>query len=108
MQLSFLAEGLGALEGGADPEISSLTADSRQVKPGALFAALPGSKAGFSFAKAGLSKSQRNVIPLWAYSTTMPTRLIPFNLSRAIISCSLPTGPMRLARRKESCSEKTA
>ncbi|MAU96768.1 MAG: UDP-N-acetylmuramoyl-L-alanyl-D-glutamate--2,6-diaminopimelate ligase [Fulvimarina sp.] len=51
MQLSFLAEGLGALEGGADPEISSLTADSRQVKPGALFAALPGSKAdGAAFA----------------------------------------------------------
>ena len=44
MQLSRLAQGLGALEGEADPEISSLTADSRQVTKGALFAALPGTK----------------------------------------------------------------
>ena len=36
MKLSDLASGLG------DVEITSLTADSRQVKPGSLFAALPG------------------------------------------------------------------
>ncbi|ANA14264.1 UDP-N-acetylmuramoyl-L-alanyl-D-glutamate--2,6-diaminopimelate ligase [Acetobacter oryzifermentans] len=37
------AVGLPALPG--NPEISSITADSRQVKPGTLFAALPGVKA---------------------------------------------------------------
>ena len=31
--------------GGRNPEIAGLTADSRQVKPGYLFAALPGAKA---------------------------------------------------------------
>ena len=36
---------------GADPEITGVTADSRKVKPGFLFAALPGSKAdGAAFA----------------------------------------------------------
>ncbi|MBP0615251.1 UDP-N-acetylmuramoyl-L-alanyl-D-glutamate--2,6-diaminopimelate ligase [Jiella mangrovi] len=45
MQLSLLADGLGAVEGDADPQIAAITADSRQVKPGALFAALPGTKA---------------------------------------------------------------
>ncbi|MCE7030057.1 UDP-N-acetylmuramoyl-L-alanyl-D-glutamate--2,6-diaminopimelate ligase [Jiella avicenniae] len=44
MQLSLLARGLGAIEGGADPDVTSLTADSRKVQSGALFAALPGTK----------------------------------------------------------------
>ncbi|NDW03208.1 UDP-N-acetylmuramoyl-L-alanyl-D-glutamate--2,6-diaminopimelate ligase [Jiella pacifica] len=44
MQLSLLAQGLGAIEGGTDPDVTSLTADSRKVQPGALFAALPGTK----------------------------------------------------------------
>ncbi len=44
MQLSLLAKGLGAIEGGTDPEVTSLTADSRKVQPGSLFAALPGTK----------------------------------------------------------------
>ncbi|MCQ0989987.1 UDP-N-acetylmuramoyl-L-alanyl-D-glutamate--2,6-diaminopimelate ligase [Jiella marina] len=45
MKLSLLADGLGTIEGEAATEISSLTADSRAVAHGALFAALPGTKA---------------------------------------------------------------
>lgn len=42
MQLSALSN---LYRGGPDPQILGLTADSRQVKPGWLFAALPGTKA---------------------------------------------------------------
>lgn len=45
MQFSLLAQELGSLEGDTDPQIASLTADSRKVTPGALFAALPGTRA---------------------------------------------------------------
>ncbi|MBO0902587.1 UDP-N-acetylmuramoyl-L-alanyl-D-glutamate--2,6-diaminopimelate ligase [Jiella sonneratiae] len=63
MQLSLLARGLGALSGGADPDISLLTADSRQAKPGALFAALPGSRAdGASFAADAAAKGAAAIL----------------------------------------------
>jgi UDP-N-acetylmuramoyl-L-alanyl-D-glutamate--2,6-diaminopimelate ligase len=39
-----LGEGKQGPPGGADPDIAGLTADSREVRPGWLFAALPGSK----------------------------------------------------------------
>lgn len=51
MQLSLLAQGLGAIEGDADRDVTFMTADSRQVRSGALFAALPGTKVdGATFA----------------------------------------------------------
>ncbi|MBO0662793.1 UDP-N-acetylmuramoyl-L-alanyl-D-glutamate--2,6-diaminopimelate ligase [Jiella sp. MQZ9-1] len=51
MQLSHLAQGLGVIDRSADPDITVLTADSRAVVPGALFAALPGVKVdGAAFA----------------------------------------------------------
>ncbi|MCB8837868.1 UDP-N-acetylmuramoyl-L-alanyl-D-glutamate--2,6-diaminopimelate ligase [Aurantimonas sp. VKM B-3413] len=45
MKLSTLADGLGARPSDRDPEILGLSADSRVVEPGFLFAALPGVKA---------------------------------------------------------------
>src|SRR5690606_37038686 len=40
-----------------DPEITGVTADSRKVKPGALFAALPGTRAdGRAFARQALAQ----------------------------------------------------
>jgi UDP-N-acetylmuramoyl-L-alanyl-D-glutamate--2,6-diaminopimelate ligase len=54
MRLSHLA---GSATAGHDPEITGLTADSRAVKPGYLFAALPGVKAdGTQFIKAAVAK----------------------------------------------------
>ena len=54
MRLSALAKTIIA---GPDPEIVGLTADSRAVKPGFLFAALPGVKAnGAQFISAALAK----------------------------------------------------
>jgi UDP-N-acetylmuramoyl-L-alanyl-D-glutamate--2,6-diaminopimelate ligase len=54
MRLSTLVPGIAA---GADPEITGLTADSRAVKPGFLFAALPGAKLdGAAFAKDAVAK----------------------------------------------------
>lgn len=54
MRLSALANITAA---GADPEIAGLTADSRAVKPGYLFAAMPGAKAdGASFVPDAIAK----------------------------------------------------
>lgn len=53
MRLSALVPSLS----GADPEISGVTADSRAVKPGYLFAALPGAKLdGAAFVKDAIGK----------------------------------------------------
>jgi UDP-N-acetylmuramoyl-L-alanyl-D-glutamate--2,6-diaminopimelate ligase len=54
MRLSVLA---GFASPGGDPDITGLTADSRAVKPGFLFAALPGAKAdGATFARDAIAK----------------------------------------------------
>ena len=54
MRLSQLA---GSATAGQDPEITGLTADSRAVKPGFLFAALPGVKSdGAQFIKDAIAK----------------------------------------------------
>lgn len=54
MRLSQLA---GSANAGQDPEITGLTADSRVVKPGYLFAALPGVKAdGAQFIRDSISR----------------------------------------------------
>ena len=46
-----------------DPQISAVTADSRKVRPGALFAALPGSKVdGRSFIPAALDAGAAAVL----------------------------------------------
>ena len=53
MRLSALVSSIS----GADPEISGVTADSRAVKPGYLFAALPGAKLdGSAFVKDAIGK----------------------------------------------------
>jgi UDP-N-acetylmuramoyl-L-alanyl-D-glutamate--2,6-diaminopimelate ligase len=52
-----LSELVGAVPSGSDPEILGLTADSRTVLPGYLFAALPGAKEdGASFVAAAIAK----------------------------------------------------
>lgn len=54
MRLSTLVAGVAA---GTDPEITGVTADSRAVKPGYLFAALPGAKLdGATFVKDAIAK----------------------------------------------------
>ena len=56
------ALGLSA-RGGHDPEITGITADSRAVKPGFLFAALPGSAAhGASYAVAALERGAAAIL----------------------------------------------
>ncbi|MEF2074216.1 UDP-N-acetylmuramoyl-L-alanyl-D-glutamate--2,6-diaminopimelate ligase [Consotaella aegiceratis] len=45
MRLSALSDGIAAPQPSADTEITGITADSRKVEPGYLFAALPGVKA---------------------------------------------------------------
>jgi UDP-N-acetylmuramoyl-L-alanyl-D-glutamate--2,6-diaminopimelate ligase len=60
MKLSALIPGWS---GGRDPEIAGLTADSREVRPGFLFAALPGAKAdGRSFIPAAIAAGAAAVI----------------------------------------------
>lgn len=60
MRLSALARTLLA---GPDPEITGLTADSRAVKPGYLFAALPGAKAdGGAFVQEAVAKGAGAVL----------------------------------------------
>ncbi|MDQ0462258.1 UDP-N-acetylmuramoyl-L-alanyl-D-glutamate--2,6-diaminopimelate ligase [Caulobacter ginsengisoli] len=59
MRLSQLIEG----EVSGDPEITGVTADSRRVKPGVLFAAMPGSKVdGRSFIPAALAAGAAAVL----------------------------------------------
>jgi len=58
----------------ADPEIKGVTADSRKVKPGFLFAALPGSKAdGAQFAKAAAEAGAAAVIAERDLELSVPT-----------------------------------
>jgi UDP-N-acetylmuramoyl-L-alanyl-D-glutamate--2,6-diaminopimelate ligase len=56
MRLSALAN---IAVSGADPEIAGLTADSRAVKPGFLFAAMPGAKADGAAFVAMIAKGGR-------------------------------------------------
>lgn len=57
-----------------DPEITGVTADSRKVKPGALFAALPGSQAdGAAFAAAAVQAGAAAVIADRDLGLSVPT-----------------------------------
>ena len=59
---------------GADPEIKGVTADSRKVKPGFLFAALPGSKAdGAAFAAKAVEAGAAAVIADQDLNLSVPT-----------------------------------
>jgi UDP-N-acetylmuramoyl-L-alanyl-D-glutamate--2,6-diaminopimelate ligase len=58
----------------ADPEITGVTADSRKVKPGFLFAALPGSKAdGTAFALKAVEAGAAAVIAEQDLNLSVPT-----------------------------------
>ena len=59
---------------GVDPEITGVTADSRKVKPGFLFAALPGSKAdGTSFAQKAVEAGAVAVLAHEDLNLAVPT-----------------------------------
>ncbi len=59
---------------GADPEITGVTADSRKVKPGFLFAALPGAKAdGAAFAQKAVEAGAAAVIAHEDLNLAVPT-----------------------------------
>lgn len=59
---------------GVDPEITGVTADSRKVKPGFLFAALPGSKAdGTAFAAKAVEAGAAAVIADQDLNLSVPT-----------------------------------
>lgn len=59
---------------GVDPEITGVTADSRKVKPGFLFAALPGSKAdGAAFAAKAVEAGAAAVIADQDLNLSVPT-----------------------------------
>lgn len=59
---------------GSDPEITGVTADSRKVKPGFLFAALPGSKAdGATFAAKAVEMGAAAVIADQDLNLSIPT-----------------------------------
>jgi len=59
---------------GVDPEITGVTADSRKVKPGFLFAALPGSKAdGAVFAQKAVEAGAAAVIAEQDLNLSVPT-----------------------------------
>ncbi|MCW5759262.1 MAG: UDP-N-acetylmuramoyl-L-alanyl-D-glutamate--2,6-diaminopimelate ligase [Phenylobacterium sp.] len=59
---------------GVDPEITGVTADSRKVKPGFLFAALPGSKAdGATFAAKAVEAGAAAVIADQDLNLSVPT-----------------------------------
>lgn len=68
MRLSRLFDGFTAptiLNGPADPDIAGLTADSREVRPGYLFAALPGSRLdGRGFIDQALDRGAAAVLSL--------------------------------------------
>jgi len=59
---------------GVDPEITGVTADSRKVKPGFLFAALPGSKAdGAAFAAKAVEAGAAAIIADQDLNLSVPT-----------------------------------
>ena len=59
---------------GVDPEITGVTADSRKVKPGYLFAALPGSRAdGTSFAQQAVAAGAAAVLAHEDLNLAVPT-----------------------------------
>jgi len=59
---------------GSDPEITGVTADSRKVKPGFLFAALPGSKAdGATFAQKAVEAGAAAIIADQDLNLSVPT-----------------------------------
>ena len=59
---------------GVDPEITGVTADSRKVKPGFLFAALPGSKTdGTAFAAKAVEAGAAAVIAAQDLNLSVPT-----------------------------------
>jgi len=59
---------------GSDPEITGVTADSRKVKPGFLFAALPGSKAdGAAFAAKAVEAGAAAIIADQDLNLAVPT-----------------------------------
>jgi UDP-N-acetylmuramoyl-L-alanyl-D-glutamate--2,6-diaminopimelate ligase len=59
---------------GVDPEITGVTADSRKVKPGFLFAALPGAKAdGAAFAAKAVEAGAAAVIASQDLNLSVPT-----------------------------------
>jgi UDP-N-acetylmuramoyl-L-alanyl-D-glutamate--2,6-diaminopimelate ligase len=63
MKLSQILENSGSACGGTDPEILSITNDSRQAAPGALFFALPGARtSGEAFIRQALEKGAAAVI----------------------------------------------
>ena len=59
---------------GVDPEITGVTADSRKVKPGFLFAALPGSRAdGAAFAAKAVEAGAAAIIADQDLNLAVPT-----------------------------------
>jgi len=77
---------------GPDPDVQALTADSRQVTPGALFAALPGTRAdGRAFIPEALT---RGAVAVLAPEDTPP----PEGLGDAIAFLTDPCPQRRLAR----------
>src|SRR5262249_56121205 len=76
MRLQVLADAAAELEvapGCGDLEISGLTADSRAVEPGWLFAALPGSKAnGAEFVGDAIAKGARAILIEDGADITLP------------------------------------
>lgn len=59
---------------GVDPEITGITADSRKVKPGYLFAALPGSRAdGAAFAAKAVEAGAVAVLAEQDLNLSVPT-----------------------------------
>src|SRR5262245_42483831 len=77
MRLQVLADGTADLEmspGHGDVEILSLTADSRSVRPGALFAALPGSSTnGSAFLADAIARGAVAVLVPSGTSASLPT-----------------------------------
>lgn len=63
MHLSQILRGTGVEASGADPEITSIAHDSRQVKPGTLFFCLPGQTVdGHDFARAAIASGAAAVV----------------------------------------------
>lgn len=79
MRLQVLADGATDLEmspGCGDLEIASLTADSRSVRPGSLFAALPGAKAdGAQFVADAIAKGAAAVLLKRDAKVAVPARV---------------------------------
>ena len=77
MRLTQLAHALGATVHGADPEVTGIALDSRQVRPGDLFVAVPGLRAdGAAFVREALGRGALGLCAV-APHPDVPTLVVP-------------------------------